>query len=120
LAFVGIAVVAGVVAYLGQSWMFALLMAIGLAITLWQFFVPVEFEVGPAGLQRSALGRAQLLPWHAVQAYQVRSSGVAFFQRHDPTKVDLLRSIFLPYPDDRDAMLAALRQHLSHAVELPA
>jgi hypothetical protein len=119
LVIVGIASIVGMVAYVGQSWLFALLMAIGLAITLWQLFVPVDYEIGPVGLQRSALGRTRLLPWHAVQAYQARSTGVVLYQCHDPMTVDLLRSLFLPYPDDPEEMLAGLRQHLSHAVELP-
>jgi hypothetical protein len=31
----------------------------------------------------------------------------------------VLRSFFVPFPEDEDAMLCALREHLPHAIELP-
>ena len=58
--------------------------------------------------------------WQAVRAYQLRSTGVVLFQQPDPSAIDLLRSIFIPYPADEDELLCALRDYLSHAVELPA
>jgi hypothetical protein len=54
-----------------------------------------------------------------VRAYQLRPTGVVLYRRDDPTTVDLLRSLFVPFPADEDSMLCALREHLPHAVELP-
>jgi hypothetical protein len=119
LMIAGILSVAGLVAYVGESWLFAFIVAIGLSITLWQYFVPVDFEVGHLGLRQTALGRTRLVPWHAIQAYQPRATGVVLYQRYDPTKIDLLCSLFVPFPADADETLAALREQLVHAVELP-
>jgi hypothetical protein len=119
LAIVGLLSIAAVVAYVGESWLLALAVVVGLAATLWQLFVPVEYEMGPLGLQWSALGRKRSVPWRAIQAYQPRSTGVVLYRRDNPAKIDLLNSVFLPYSSDADELLAALRQHLSHAVELP-
>jgi hypothetical protein len=115
----GIAAVAGIVAQMGGSWLVAGLMAAGLAVTLWQFFLPVYYEISQLGLQQRALGRARLVPWHAIHAYRVRPTGVVLYQRHDPATIDLLRSMFVPYPPNRAESLNALRHHLSHAIELP-
>jgi hypothetical protein len=120
LMIAGILALSAMVAYVGESWLFAAIVAAGLATTLWQFLVPVDYELGSLGLQRSALGRSRLVPWHAIQAYQLRTKGVVLYRRYDPTKIDLLRSLFLPLPVDGDEALAVLRQHLSHAVELPS
>jgi len=54
-----------------------------------------------------------------VRAYQLRPTGVVLYQRGDPSTFDLLRSLFVPYPADEDEMLCAMREHLTHAVELP-
>ena len=35
----------------------------------------------------------RLVPWHAIRAYQLRSTGVVFFQRADPTPIDLLQQL---------------------------
>jgi hypothetical protein len=119
LMVVSILATGAVCAYLGQSWLPGLLAVGGLAVTLWQFFVPVSYKIDSLGLRRSALGRTRVFAWQGVRAYQLRPTGVVLFQRPDPTSVDLLRSIFIPYPADEDEVHCALREHLSHAVELP-
>jgi hypothetical protein len=90
-----------------------------LAASLWQFFVPVSFEITPMGVRRIAWRRMRLVPWQAVRAYQLRSSGVVFLQRPDPTAIDFLTSLFVPYPSDEDEVVVAVRLYLSHAVEVP-
>ena len=96
------------------------LVAVGtLALALWQFLLPVTYEICSLGVRRYALGRMRLVPWTAIRAYQLRSTGVVFFQRTDPTAVDLLSSLFVPYPSDEDEVVVAVRLYLPHAVELP-
>jgi hypothetical protein len=119
LAIVAIVFVAGIVVVLGGSWLLSVAVAVGLAVSAWQFFVPVYFELTPLGLRRTALGRTRSVPWHAVRAYQLRTTGAVLYQQFDPCTIDLLRSIFLPYPVDEDELICALRHYLPHAVELP-
>jgi len=119
LVVVGILAAGGIVANLGDSWLLGAATVVGLAATLRQFFLPINYEVDSLGVRRHALGRRRLVPWHAVRAYQPRPTGVVLYQRPDPTTVDLLRSLFVPYPDEEDEALIALRHYLSHAVELP-
>ncbi len=119
LTIVGILAVGGIVSYFSSSWLVALLAMAGLSATLWQFFVPVRYELGLLGLRRSALGRTTFLGWQAVCAYQLRPTGAVLFTRPDPTAIDLLRSVFVPYPAEEDEALLALRNYLPHAVELP-
>ena len=120
LAVVGILLVAGLVIFFGKGWFLAAMFAAGLSITLWQFLVPVHYEVTTLGLRRSTLGRTRLVSWYAVRAYQLRSTGAVLYQQFDPGTIDLLRSIFVPYPADEDELICALRQYLTHAVEVPA
>jgi hypothetical protein len=112
-------VVTGFVAYVGASWFVATAAGAGLSAALWQFFVPVDYELGALGVRRTVLGRARLLSWHVVRAYQLRSTGVVLYQHMEPLKIDLLRSVFVPYPAEEEELICTLRQHLSHAAELP-
>jgi hypothetical protein len=105
--------------YASESLLLGVLALAAVAITLWQFFVPVWYEIGPLGLGTSALGRSRLLAWHAVRSYQLRPSGVAFHRRAQPAPIDALRSTFMPFPADADDALLALRAYLPHALELP-
>jgi hypothetical protein len=119
LAVCGILGTGGFVWYAGGGWLLALAAAVGLAGTIWPFLLPVQYEIDSLGLRRSALGRSRLVAWHAVRAYQLRPTGVILYRRADPTPADVLRSFFVPFPEDEDAMLCALREHLPHAIELP-
>lgn len=122
-SWVAIVVLAGIGAgvwHLGGGWLLSTVAVAGLVATCWQFFLPVEYEVVALGLRRRVLGRTRIVPWHAIRAYQLRPSGVVLYQRSEPTKLDLLRSMFIPYPSDADELLCAIRQYASHAVELPS
>jgi hypothetical protein len=105
--------------YLSGGLLLALAAMAGLATTLWQFFLPVEYEIASHGLRRRVLGRTRLVPWHAIRAYRLSPAGIVFYQRSDPGNFDLLRSMFVPYPSDADELLCAVRQHASHATEMP-
>jgi hypothetical protein len=115
----GVAAIGGGVWSLSGNWLLALAAMAALAATLWQFLVPVTFEISSLGIRRVALRRTRLIPWHAVRAYQLRRSGVVLFQRQDPIAIDYLRSMFIPNPPDEDELLCFVRLYLSHAVELP-
>jgi hypothetical protein len=101
------------------GWLLAIAASIGLAATLWRFFLPTDYEAAAVGLRRRVLGRTRLVPWHAVRAYRLRASGIVLYQRSNPSGADLLRSMFIPYPADADELLCAMRQYASHASELP-
>jgi hypothetical protein len=107
------------VLYLGGGWLLALAAIAGLIVTLRQFVLPIKYETTSLGIRRRTLRRSRLIPWHAVKAYRLRPTGVVLYQRHDATKLDLLRSMFVPYPDEPDELLLAIRSQLSHAVEIP-
>src|SRR5688572_10776289 len=72
LPLAGCAVVGGTVAYLSESWLLGIAAAAGLAATLWQYFVPIHYEISSHGLRRATLGRSRLIPWHAIRAHELR------------------------------------------------
>jgi hypothetical protein len=102
------------------DWILAVIVVVALIAVFWQFLTPVVYEVTPLGIRRYAFRRVRLVPWQAIRAFQLRPTGAVFFQRPNPTKVDLLSSWFVPYPHDSDEMVVAVRLYLVHAVELPA
>ena len=115
---VGIVAIGGEVGRLGESWLLALAAMAAMAATLWQFLFPVTFEISSLGIRRQAFGRTRLVPWHAIRAYQLRTSGIVLFQRPDPIAVEYLRSWYMPNPPDEDELLCAVRVYLSHAAKL--
>jgi hypothetical protein len=114
----GILCVGAAVEWLGDGWLLGLMAIASLALAMWQYLLPVSYEFCPLGVRRYASGRMRLVPWTAIRAYQLRSTGVVFFQRTDPAAVDVLSSLFVPYSKDEDDVVVAVRLYLSHAVEL--
>ena len=117
-AIAAIALVAGFVRWMGGSWFLAAILAAALAVILWQFLIPVTFEITPLGLRRYALGRVRLVPWQFIRAYQLRTTGIIFFQRPTPTMIDVLNGLYVPYPTDEDEIVVAVKMYLPHATEL--
>jgi hypothetical protein len=115
----GILCVGAMVAGLGGGWLVGLVAVGTLALAMWQFLLPVTYEICSLGVRRYALGRMRLVPWSAVGAFQLRSTGVIFFQSTDPAAFDVLSSLFVPYPSDEDEMVVAVRLYLPNATELP-
>jgi hypothetical protein len=107
------------VSRLGGGWLLSIAAVLALAMVFWQFLLPVTFEITSLGLRRYALRHVRLVPWSAIHAYQLRSTGVVLFQRADPTSIDLLSSLFVPYPSDEDEVVVAMRLYLPHATEIP-
>jgi hypothetical protein len=116
---VAVLAIGGGVAYLSGNWLAGFVAVAVLAAALWQYLLPATYEVYALGFRRHILGRTRLVPWHAVRSYRRLSTGIVLYQRPDPTAVDALRSLFLPYPPDEDEMLCAVREYLGHAAELP-
>jgi hypothetical protein len=86
---------------------------------VWKYLLPVTYEFCSLGVRRYTLRRMRLVPWTAIRAYQLRPTGIVFFRRSDPTPVDLLSSLFVPYPSDEDEAVVTVRLNLPHATELP-
>jgi hypothetical protein len=110
--------IGAMVYWLGGGWLLALPAMAGLALALWQFFVPVEYEICPHGVRRETLGRTRLVPWQTVGAYQLRTSALVFFQRPHPDAIDIFSSFFVPYPANEDEVVCAVRFYLPNVTEL--
>lgn len=113
-----ILLVGGWVILAGGGWLLAICAAAALAATLRSFLLPTTFEVATLGLRRRAMGRIRIIPWPAIRSYQRLPSGVFLFQSAEPTPLDFVNSVFVPFPEDSEELLVALRLYLPHAVEV--
>jgi hypothetical protein len=111
--------IAAAVWHVSASWILAVLATAAVTVTMWQFFAAVWYEISPLGLRCKTFGRSRLLAWHIVRSYQLRPTGVVLYRRGQPAPLEVMRSVFMPYPPDADEAILALRAYLPHAVELP-
>jgi hypothetical protein len=88
------------------------------AISMWPLWLPTTFEVTSLGLRRKTPRRIRLIPWTAIRSYQLRATGAMLFQQPEPSTFDVMRGLFVPYPEEPDELVVALRLYLPHATEL--
>jgi hypothetical protein len=87
------------------------------------FFLPVWYEVHAGGFRRRVhgqFGTPQTIPWWQVYCFQPRTTGILLFNQVDPTFLNAGGTFFLPYDEDPDELLCAVRQFAPHAEELRA
>lgn len=102
----------------GGGWLWAIGAAAALTITLRSFLLPMTFEVATLGLRCRALGRIRIIPWQAIRSYEHRPSGVFLYPNAEPTPLDLVNGLFVPFPDDPEELLIALRLYLPQTTEV--
>jgi hypothetical protein len=115
----GIALVGLFVFWMGSSVLLAIAAMIAVAVAMWPMWLPTTFEVTSLGLRRKTPRRIRLIPWTAIRSYQLRTTGAMLFQHPEPSVLDIVSGLFVPYPDDPDELIVALRLYLPHATEVP-
>jgi len=91
----------------------ALLALAALVTALWRYFLPVEFELDDHGVEQSLLGWRRQVPWSAIGRYEVCRAGVLLVPTNDHTPMSAFAGLFLPFADNRDAVLLRLRYYLA-------
>jgi hypothetical protein len=71
------------------------------------------YRLGPYGVERIVFGRLQRIPWRAIRAVRIVDQGVFLFDTREPTPVDVLRAVFVPFGPHREGVLARLEFYLA-------
>jgi len=87
------------------------LAAAALALALWRVFLPVRYEIGPAGVCHVILRRRSLLRWSEVGRVELRPDGVLLFDRKSSGPFDALRAVYLPCATHRDVVLRLVEKY---------
>jgi hypothetical protein len=84
-----------------------------LLATLWRYWLPVQYELGPQGITQAVLGRRTRIPWTAILNYDVRTRGVLLYADAILTPLSPLRGLYLPWGREREAVLAHIEYYLA-------
>ncbi len=90
----------------------ALLAAAAMTASLWRFFLPVTFALSEQGVDQQVYGRRRRIPWRAIRRYQVGSAGVLLVPHGERTVMAPFRSLYLPWENHCDEVLAFMRHYL--------
>ncbi len=117
LVLVAIGVLVALVAAQTASFAAAALVLVVLALADWRNLLPATYLLDASGIEQHVLFLRRRVAWAAVARCEVWPEGVRLLRSAAGHPLDGLRSIFIPWGDDREAILAllarrALRAHL--------
>src|SRR3954471_10205311 len=119
IAVASIVLIAALVYATGDSIAMAIIAVAAILITTRTFFLPTTYEITPFGIRRKTVRQIRLIPWTAIHSHQFRPTGLLLYHRADPTPLDIVGSLFVPYPPDADELIVAAKLYLPHSVEAP-
>lgn len=108
----GLLAAAAVVYWATGGTVLAVLAAAALAVALWRFFLPVEFELSEEGVGQRIFRFERLIPWQAVDGYEACAAGVLLFSQNAGSPLASLRGLYVPWTSHREEVLAHVRHHL--------
>lgn len=106
VVFLTIALVAGLTSSLAMI----LLASVGIAITLWQMWLPVKWELGLSGVSQSVLGYRRKVAWISIARYEMTSDGVWLFAKADRSP---FHAAFIAYGNRQSEIQACVLYYLS-------
>lgn len=111
-AIVLLAVVSGLVT---GNWAAAVLVVAALALATWRTFVAVTFVFDASGIEQRVGFLRRRIAWAAVARCEIWPDGVRLFRSASVHPLDGLRSLFIPWRGQRNAILALLTRRALRA-----
>jgi hypothetical protein len=91
-----------------QSTAAAVAVAIVLAVAGWRTVLPVAYLIDAGGIEQQVLFLRRRIAWAAVARCDIWPEGVRLLRSASGHPIDALRSVFIPWQRDREAILAQL------------
>jgi hypothetical protein len=91
-----------------QSAAAAFAVVIVLALAAWRTVLPVSYLIDAGGIEQQVLFLRRRIAWAAVARCEIWPDGVRLLRSATGHPLDALRSMFIPWQADRDAILAQL------------
>jgi hypothetical protein len=91
-----------------QSTVAACVVAMVLALAAWRTVLPVSYLIDSGGIEQHVLFLRRRVAWAAVARCEIWPDGVRLLRSASGHPLDALRSMFIPWQADRDAILGQL------------
>lgn len=111
LGVLAIGVATGVIS---RSILLGVLAVVALTVSLWRFFVPVTYRLGPGGVAQQSLGRQQRVPWKLILSYEIQHQGIVYSLYPDVIPLDAFRTLYVPWGRHKQEVLDLTQRYLSH------
>jgi hypothetical protein len=91
-----------------------------LILTLWRVWIPVTWEFNARGMLERKFGRKRRIAWSAIRRCEVYRRGVLLLPDAVVNSLAPLRGVYVPWGDQRPALLASLEYYLHPAAGPPS
>lgn len=88
-----------------------------LLLSQWRYFVPVRFETGAGGIQRTVFGRTRRVAWSAVGRVERRRHGLLVQRDSERSALAAFNGLFIPYGAHEAELMAVFDFYLAGRAE---
>ena len=112
---IGIVTVTAMVQLTTGKLLASLVSAAALMLSCWRLWMPVSFELGPAGMKQACWRFERLIPWMGFSGYEKQSQGVVLIPSRTYGAKSLFGSLYISCPQQQREVVALLEHYLPHA-----
>ena len=87
-----------------------------LMVSSWRLWLPVSYELGPAGLKQTCWRFERLIPWVGFSGYQAQPRGVLLIPRRTYGAKSLFGSLYISCPSQQRDVTTLLDHYLPAAM----
>ncbi len=107
VAYVFVTVSTGMAVYWGtQNGLTTAFAISALMISMWRFWLPVQFRLSHLGIIQTCLGRRHLYQWKTIRRCDALQNGLLILFNTDRSSLALFSSLYIGWGDQREQMLA--------------
>ena len=107
VAYVFVTVSTGMAVYWGtQNGLTTAFAISALMISMWRFWLPVQFRLSHLGIIQTCLGRRHLYQWKTIRRCDALHNGLLILFNTDRSSLALFSSLYIGWRDQREQMLA--------------
>ena len=83
-----------------------------LSLSMWSYFLPVEFVMDPAGVSKKSLFGKEIRKWREVRSIVPDANGVLLSPFKEPTRLAKFRGLGVQFSGNREEVLEFIRARI--------
>ena len=83
-------------------------------IAAWRFWIPIHYELGPAGITQRVLWQQVLIPWSYFVRFEENGDFVVLMRDTELNPWTSIRAVHLYVKNERESVLAVFNYYLRH------
>lgn len=82
-----------------------------LLLVTWRLWIPIRFDLGPAGVTQTVLGWRRSIRWSDIAAYEPRARGILLVPHAGSRQLAAVRGLYVRWNKQKEQLLELVRYY---------